>query len=163
MRGALRLERVPVEMAAVVADAVEIAAPLVEERKQKLTVSVPQTGIVVDVDRGRLAQVITNLLNNAAKYTPTGGHITVSASTDGDRVALEVADDGPGIAPELLPRVFEAFAQGRQGLDRKLGGLGLGLAIARQLITLHGGTIEARSPVLEKGTVMVVKLPRAAA
>jgi signal transduction histidine kinase/ActR/RegA family two-component response regulator/transcriptional regulator with GAF, ATPase, and Fis domain len=158
-RGSLRLERLPVEISAIVADAIELAGPLVEERHQKLTVSVPKVGLAVDADRGRLTQVVTNLLNNAAKYTPTGGQITLSARADGDHVSLEVADNGRGIAPDLLPRVFEAFTQGRQGLDRKTGGLGLGLAIARQLIVGHEGTIEARSAGPGRGTVIVVRLP----
>jgi CheY-like chemotaxis protein len=158
-RGSLRLERIPVELATVVSDAIEAAGPLVEERKQTLTVSVPRGGLVVDADHGRLAQVVTNLLNNAAKYTPPAGHLTVTARADGGEVVLEVADDGAGIEPDLLPRVFDAFTQGRQGLDRKQGGLGLGLAIARQLIVGHGGTIEARSAGPGRGTVMVVRLP----
>jgi CheY-like chemotaxis protein len=152
-----------VELSAVVADAIEVAGPLVEERRQQLTVSVPRTELVVDADRGRLTQVVANLLNNAAKYTPPGGHITVSARVDGAHVGLEVADDGAGIAPDLLPRVFDAFTQGRQGLDRRQGGLGLGLAIARQLIVAHGGTIEARSAGPGRGTIMLVRLPFAGA
>jgi signal transduction histidine kinase/CheY-like chemotaxis protein/GAF domain-containing protein len=160
-RGVLRLERTRVELSAIVGDAIEVSAPLVEERHQKLTVSVPAAGLVIDADRGRLAQVVTNLLTNAAKYTPRGGNIMVSARIDGDRVGLEVADDGAGIAPDLLPRVFDAFTQGRQGLDRKQGGLGLGLAIARQLIVAHGGTIDAQSAGPGRGTVIVVRLPRA--
>jgi signal transduction histidine kinase/GAF domain-containing protein/ActR/RegA family two-component response regulator len=159
VRGALRLERAPVELAAIVAEAIEVAGPLLEERSQKFTVSVPRTGLIIDADLGRLTQVVTNLLGNAAKYTPPAGHITVSARVDGDQVALEVVDDGAGIAPDLLPRVFDPFTQGRQGLDRKQGGLGLGLAIARQLIVAHGGTIEARSAGPGRGTAMVVRLP----
>jgi signal transduction histidine kinase/ActR/RegA family two-component response regulator len=159
-RGALRLERKPIELAAIVGDAVEVAGPLIEERHQSLSVSVPQTGLVIDADRGRLAQVITNLLNNAAKYTPPAGRIEVSARVDGDEIALDVADNGAGIPEELLPRVFDAFTQGRQGLDRKQGGLGLGLAIARQLIAGHEGTIEAKSAKPGGGTVMIVRLPR---
>jgi signal transduction histidine kinase len=161
-RGSLRLERAPVELSAIVADAIEAAGPLIEERKQVLTVSVPRAGLVVDADSDRLAQVVINLLNNAAKYTPPSGHVTVSARADGAGIALEVADDGAGIAPDLLPRVFEPFTQGRQGLDRKQGGLGLGLAIARQLIVGHGGTIEAKSAGPGRGTIMVVRLPPAA-
>jgi signal transduction histidine kinase/ActR/RegA family two-component response regulator len=161
VRGDLRLERVPVEMASVVADAIEVAGPLVEERRHKLTVTVPRTGLLIVADAERIAQVVTNLLTNAAKYTPSGGHITVLARADADQIVLEVSDDGAGIPPELLPVVFEAFTQGRQGLDRKQGGLGLGLAIARQLIVAHGGTIEARSAGPGQGTTMVVRLPRA--
>jgi signal transduction histidine kinase/CheY-like chemotaxis protein len=160
-RGGLRLERVPVELSAIVADAIEAAGPLVEEKKQRVTVDVPRVGIVVDADRGRLTQVVTSLLNNAAKYTPPGGQVTVSARANGDDMVLEVVDDGAGIALDLLPHVFDAFTQGRQGLDRKQGGLGLGLAIAQQLIVGHGGTIEARSAGPGRGTSMVVRLPRA--
>jgi signal transduction histidine kinase/ActR/RegA family two-component response regulator len=160
-RGGLRLELAPVELWDIVADAIEAAGPLVEERNQKLTVSVPRTALVIDADRDRLAQVVTNLLNNAAKYSPPGGEITVSARVDGDHVGLEVADDGAGIPPDVLPRVFDAFTQGRQGIDRKQGGLGLGLAIARQLIVAHGGTIEARSAQAGRGTIMLVRVPRA--
>ena len=105
----------------------------------------PRSGLVVDADGDRLAQVITNLLTNAAKYTPPGGHIRVSAREDGGQVTLEVADSGAGIAPELLPRLFDVFTQGRQGLDRKQGGLGLGLAIARQLISLTAASIHVRT------------------
>jgi CheY-like chemotaxis protein/anti-sigma regulatory factor (Ser/Thr protein kinase) len=147
----------------VIADAIEVAGPLVEERNQKLAVSVPSTGLVVDADRGRLAQVVTNLLTNAAKYTPVGGHVTVSARCDGKQITLEVADDGAGIAPDLLRRIFDPFTQGQQGLDRKQGGLGLGLAIARQLVLGHDGTIEARSEGPGRGTTMIVRLPCASA
>jgi PAS domain S-box-containing protein len=159
-RGALRLECAPMEAARVVADAIETAGPLIEERKHRLKVGVPRTGLVVNADAVRLAQVVGNLLSNAAKYTPPGGHIRVSAAAEGEHVVIEVADDGVGIPQELLPRVFDAFTQGRQGLDRKQGGLGLGLAIARQLIVGHGGTIEARSMGSGRGTTMVVRLPR---
>jgi signal transduction histidine kinase/GAF domain-containing protein/CheY-like chemotaxis protein len=162
-RSGLRLERVPVELSSVITDAIEVAGPLVEERNQKLAVSVPAAGLVVDADRGRLAQVVTNLLTNAAKYTPVGGHVTVSARSDGEQIALEVADDGAGIAPDLLRRIFDPFTQGRQGLDRKEGGLGLGLAIARRLVLGHEGTIEARSEGPGRGTTMIVRLPRARA
>ena len=159
-RGALRLECTPTEVAPVVADAVETAGPLIEERRHRLEVIVPRTGLLVNADAVRLAQVVGNLLSNAAKYTPPGGHIRMSAIADGENVVIEVADDGAGIPQELLPRVFDAFTQGRQGLDRKQGGLGLGLAIARQLIVGHGGTIEARSAGSGRGTTMVVRLPR---
>jgi PAS domain S-box-containing protein len=163
VRDGLRLERAPVELSVVVADAIEVASPLVEGRHQRLAVSVPAAGLVVEGDRGRLAQVVTNLLTNAAKYTPQGGHLTVSARADGEQVTLEVTDDGAGIAPDLLRRIFDPFTQGRQGLDRKQGGLGLGLAIARQLVHGHDGTIEARSEGPGRGTTMIMRLPRAEA
>jgi signal transduction histidine kinase len=160
-RGNLKLERAPIELWTAIADAIEVASPLFKERSQGLGVSVLSTGLVVEADRERLAQVVTNLLTNAAKYTPAGGHITISARADGDHVTFEVADDGTGIAPELLSRIFDPFTQGHQGLDRKQGGLGLGLAIARQLIVSHEGTIEARSDGPGRGTTMIVRLPRA--
>ena len=163
VREGLRLERAPVELSVAVADAIEVAGPLVEGRHQRLAVSVPAAGLVVEADRGRLAQVVTNLLTNAAKYTPQGGHVTVSARAEGEQVTLEVADDGAGIAPDLLRRIFNPFTQGRQGLDRKQGGLGLGLAIARRLVDGHDGTIEARSEGPGRGTTMIVRLPRARA
>jgi signal transduction histidine kinase len=163
VRGGLRLERAPIELSVVVGDAIEVAGPLVEGRHQRLSASVPAAGLVVAADRGRLAQVVTNLLTNAAKYTPQGGHVTVSAHADGEQVTLEVADDGAGIAPDLLRRIFDPFIQGQQGLDRKQGGLGLGLAIARQLVDAHDGTIEARSEGPGRGTTMIVRLPRARA
>jgi signal transduction histidine kinase/CheY-like chemotaxis protein len=160
VRGELRLERSAVEVASVVADAIEGARPLIEEHGHQLSVSVPRPGLLLLADAWRIAQVVTHLLTNAAKYTPSGGHISVVARADGDRVVLEVADDGAGIERELLPVVFDAFTQGRQGLDRKQGGLGLGLAIARQLVVAHGGTIEARSAGPGRGTTVVVRLPR---
>ena len=159
VHGGLRLERAPIELAVVAADAVEAAGPLIEERQQTLTVSVPSAGLVVDADRGRLAQVVTNLLKNASTYTPHGGQVVLSAHADGAHVTLEVADNGTGIGPDLLPRIFDPFIQGPQGLDRRQGGLGLGLAIARQLIASHDGTIEARSEGPERGTTIIVKLP----
>jgi len=158
-RGGLRLERAPIELSVAIADAIEVAGQLFEERNQTLAVSVPTAGLVVDADRGRLAQVVTNLLTNAAKYTPAGGHVTVSARCEAEQVTLEVADDGAGIAPDLLRRIFYPFTQGRQGLERKQGGLGLGLAIARQLVVGHDGTIEARSEGPGRGTTMIVTLP----
>jgi signal transduction histidine kinase/CheY-like chemotaxis protein len=159
VRGEVRLERAPIELASIVADAIEAAGPLVEERRHRLTVSVPRRGLLVDADADRIAQVVTNLVTNAAKYTPSGGRITVLARPDGEQVVLEVSDDGVGIAPELMPVVFDPFTQGRQGLDRKEGGLGLGLAIARQLIVAHGGSIEAHSEGRGRGTTMAVRLP----
>jgi signal transduction histidine kinase/ActR/RegA family two-component response regulator len=158
LRGGLRLEHAHVEMWSVVADAVEMARPGIEERKHKLSVSVPVTGLVVDADRMRLAQVIGNLVNNAAKYTPAGSQVTVRTRAEENDVVLEVSDDGVGIDAELLPRVFDAFVQGPQGPERKSGGLGLGLAISKHLVEAHGGTIHARSD--RRGTTISIRLPR---
>jgi PAS domain S-box-containing protein len=148
-RGQVALERARVDLAEVTARAIELASPLLEERRHRLTLALPP-GLLVDGDADRLAQVVSNLLSNAAKYTPEGGEITIRGAREGERVALEVADSGVGIAPELLPRVFDLFVQGRQGLDRSQGGLGLGLAIVRRLVELHGGRVEAGSDALPR-------------
>jgi CheY-like chemotaxis protein len=103
--------------------------------------------------------VVANLLTNAAKYTPVGGHIVLEARRDGPDLVLEVRDDGTGIAPEMLPRIFDLFVQGRQSMDRGEGGLGIGLALVRNLIQLHGGTVSAQSAGPGKGSVFSVRLP----
>ena len=163
-RGRVTLACAPIEAAAVVAKAVEIARPLVEERRHALEIDVAR-GLVIEGDEVRLAQVIANLLTNAAKYTPPEGHIRVRArrADDGRGEAIEivVSDDGIGIAPELLPRVFDLFVQGRRGLDRSEGGLGIGLTIVRRLVEMHGGQIRVSSPGVGRGTEVVVWLPAA--
>jgi signal transduction histidine kinase len=156
----LRLERL--DVADVVAKAIEMASPLLEEREHDLDVQVPR-GIVVNGDPARLAQVVANLLTNAAKYTETGGSVAIEAHATGDVVVLAVRDSGIGIAPEMLPRVFDMFAQESQALDRRQGGLGLGLTIVRNLTALHGGTVEARSAGRNRGSVFTVTLPLALA
>jgi CheY-like chemotaxis protein len=114
---------------------------------------------MVDGDNTRLAQVFANLLTNAAKYTPSGGTITVTGKRAGDTVRVAVKDTGIGIRSEMLPVVFDLFVQGRQGLDRSEGGLGLGLSIVKSLVELHNGTVEARSNGLGKGSEFVISLP----
>src|SRR5471030_1000823 len=108
-----------------------------------------------------MAQVIANLLTNAAKYTPNGGRVWVSAHASGDEAVLVVRDSGIGIDKEMLSRIFEPFTQERQALDRSQGGLGLGLAIVRSLVSLHGGSVSAESDGREKGTQFTVRLPLA--
>ncbi len=157
-RGKVELARAPVELAEVVSRGLEMAAPLVEERKHQVVLDVP-AGLVVDVDPARIAQVVANLLNNAAKYTPAGGTISVHAAREGGAVVLRVRDTGMGIAPEMLAQVFEAFVQEPQAIDRARGGLGLGLTIARSLVQAHGGTISAKSDGPGKGSELVVVLP----
>lgn len=159
-RGKIDLRRAPVETADVVARAIEMASPLLEQQSHALTVEVPRTGLVVDGDSGRLAQVVANLLTNAAKYTEAGGAITVRAYADGDDVVLSVRDTGLGIDAEMLPRVFDLFVQERQTLDRARGGLGLGLAIVRSIVTMHGGTVSAISAGKGEGSEFTVRLPR---
>jgi PAS domain S-box-containing protein len=158
-RGKVALSREPVELASVVAKAIEMAEPLVEANRHDLTVEVPRSGLEVDVDPARMAQVVSNLLTNAAKYTPSQGRIVVRARREGDDVVLEVQDNGIGIASELLPRVFDLFAQGRQGVERAQGGLGLGLAIVRSLVELHGGSVSAASAGRDRGSTFTIRLP----
>jgi CheY-like chemotaxis protein len=124
---------------------------------------VPAEGLLVAVDETRMAQVLANLLTNAAKYTDAGGHVTVSARREDGQVVIRVRDDGIGISAELLPRVFDPFVQGERGADRAGGGLGLGLSLVRSLVGLHGGEVGAYSEGLGKGSEFVVWLPVAAA
>jgi len=162
-RGKIDLVRAPIEIATVIAEAVEMAEPLLEQRRHELVQRVPASGLRVDGDRERLAQVIANLLTNAARYTPAGGHIEIAASAVPDGVEIIVRDDGAGIAPELLPRIFELFVQGARGPARGEGGLGLGLAIVQSLVQLHGGSVSAHSDGKGRGSEFRVRLPRSAA
>ncbi len=158
-RGKIQLQRAPVELAHVVAKAIETASPLLEQQRHTLNVTVPKRGLTVNADLGRLAQVIANLLTNAAKYTEPGGKIAVTARRDRDEVVLSVVDNGIGIAAHMLPRIFDSFVQDRQALDRARGGLGLGLAIVRSLVSLHDGTVTADSDGPGRGASFTVRLP----
>ncbi len=155
----LRLERLP--LADHLVAAVETVRPLIEARGHRLTVDVADAPVAVDADPVRLAQILANLLTNAAKYTDPGGAIHVRARVEGDKAVVSVLDNGIGIAPALLPRMFEMFSQATAALERSEGGLGIGLALARGLVLLHDGTIEARSAGLGKGSEFVVTLPLA--
>lgn len=161
-RGKVELRRERLELAPVVARAIEMASPLLEQRRHTVDVRVPRAGLQVEGDALRLAQVISNLLTNAAKYTEAGGLVTIQAVRAGDEVSLAVRDSGIGIAPDVLPRIFELFVQSRQALDRSQGGLGLGLTIVRSLVAMHGGTVTVHSEGLGRGTEMTVRLPAAA-
>jgi signal transduction histidine kinase len=157
--GKVELHRSVVDVADVVSTAVETAGPLLEERGHHLSLAVPHGRWLVNGDAARLAQVVSNLLTNAAKYTEQGGHVAVRARGDGDAVELSVEDDGVGMDPALLARVFEVFVQGERQLHRSSGGLGIGLSIARRLVTLHGGTLSATSDGNGKGSCFVIRLP----
>jgi CheY-like chemotaxis protein/anti-sigma regulatory factor (Ser/Thr protein kinase) len=161
-RGKIDLVRAPVEIATVVAEAVEMAEPLLEQRRHQFVQRVSASGLRVDGDRERLAQVVANLLTNAARYTPAGGHIEITASAVPDGVEIIVRDDGAGIAPELLPCIFDLFVQGTRDPARREGGLGLGLAIVRSLVQLHGGSVSAHSAGKGRGSEFRVCLPRSA-
>jgi PAS domain S-box-containing protein len=155
-RGRLELRREPVELARVVDQALETVRP---HLAQQLTVSLPPQPVHLDADPVRLSQVLANLLNNAAKYTPRTGHIALSAALEGSTVAIRVRDDGIGIAAEQLPNLFRMFSQAISALEHSRGGLGIGLALARSLVQLHGGTIEARSGGPGRGSEFTVRLP----
>jgi signal transduction histidine kinase len=161
-RGLITLERVPLDVADVVAAAVEQVKPLIETHGHTLTVMPPIDAVRVTGDHARLVQVLSNLLTNAAKYTPNGGHIVVRFGGNPKEAVLEVTDDGMGIAPELMPEIFELFTQGSRGADRVQGGLGLGLALVKNLIELHGGTVRADSAGEGRGATFTVRLPRIA-
>jgi PAS domain S-box-containing protein len=162
-RGKIKLAKRPLELAVIVAQAVEATAPLFEQRRHRLELAVPPEGLLVDADEVRLVQVVSNLLTNAARYTPPGGRVEVTGAREGGEVLLRVRDDGAGIDAELLPQVFEIFVQGGRGLDRAQGGLGLGLSLVRTLTALHGGTVEAKSEGPGRGSEFTVRLPVAAA
>jgi signal transduction histidine kinase/CheY-like chemotaxis protein len=157
-RGRVKLQRAPVELGAVVAQALETARPLLEERAHTLVASVPGRGLVVHADTHRLAQVIVNLLANAAKFTPPGGLIEITAKRQDGTVSLRVRDTGAGIEAALLPQIFDLFAQGAQASDRAQGGLGLGLAIAKNLVELHGGALRAESDGPGRGSSFTLEL-----
>jgi signal transduction histidine kinase/ActR/RegA family two-component response regulator len=158
-RGQMSLHREPLELSSVVAHAVEAAAPLIGQRGHVLEVEVPPSGLPVLADADRLTQVVANLLTNAAKYTPPGGHIQLRARERDGGIALAVEDDGQGLPPDLVPRLFEPFVQGPRTLDRSVGGLGLGLALVRSLVEAHGGRVEARSEGPGRGSTFTVWLP----
>ncbi len=156
----LRVERVL--LSRIVEDGIQIALPRLQERGHRLSVSLPPEAVELDADPTRLSQALGNLLSNAAKFTPTGGQVWVTACREGDQVAIRVRDTGVGIEPALLPHIFDLFTQGSQGADRAQGGLGLGLTLAREYVEMHGGTIEVSSDGPGKGSEFVVRLPAVA-
>jgi signal transduction histidine kinase len=158
-QGKIQLRKERVDLAAAVQSAVEAIRLLIETSGQELTLSLPTEPIWVDADPTRLAQVLSNLLHNAAKYTGKGGKIWLSAEQEADWVKISVRDTGIGIAPEHLSDLFKMFSQVAPALERSQGGLGIGLALAQGLVGLHGGTIEAHSAGIGKGSEFVVRLP----
>jgi signal transduction histidine kinase/DNA-binding response OmpR family regulator len=158
-RGKIELKREHVELAPIVAKAIEMTSPLIEQKHHALDVRVPATGVAVYGDPTRLQQVVLNLLTNAAKYTEPRGRISVAVSRHGDVVELRIRDSGIGIDASMLPHVFDLFVQDRQALDRAQGGLGLGLAIVRNLVELHGGTVTVASDGRGHGSEFLVSLP----
>jgi signal transduction histidine kinase/CheY-like chemotaxis protein len=158
-RGKIQLRREPVDLAAAVTRGVETARPLIDAHGHVLTVTLPPEPIRLEADPTRLAQVIGNLLTNAAKYTEQGGHIGLTVERRPGEAAVRVRDDGVGIPAALLPQVFDLFAQGDRSPARSEGGLGIGLTLVKNLVEMHGGRVEARSEGPGQGSEFVVRLP----
>jgi signal transduction histidine kinase len=158
-RGQINLRKETLELPEVVAQAVETSRPLLEARRHHFDIRMPDEPIFVEADPTRLAQVVLNLLNNAAKYTEDGGYISLSVERSGAEVVLRVRDNGIGIPPETLPKIFGLFVQGERTLDRAQGGLGIGLTVVRRLVELHGGSVQAFSEGLGRGSEFVIRLP----
>ena len=156
--GRIQLHQERIAVAVVVENAVATVRSLIDQRKHELTVSLPAHAIWLHADAARLEQVVVNLLTNAAKYTEDGGHVSLTVQQEGAEAVLRVRDTGVGIAPEILPRIFDLFTQAERSLDRSQGGLGIGLALVQRLVELHGGTVTASS-VLGQGSEFVVRLP----
>jgi PAS domain S-box-containing protein len=160
-RGKIELRQEQVELATVVSSAVEASRPLIEKWGHELTVAIPAEPVRLEADVTRLSQVLSNLLNNAAKYTDQGGHIWLTAERQSDQVLIRVRDTGIGIPTEMLSRIFEMFKQVDRSLERSEGGLGIGLTLVQRLVEMHGGTVEAHSPGLGEGSEFVLRLPLA--
>jgi PAS domain S-box-containing protein len=158
-RDLIRLQRRPVELAEVVGQAVETVRPLLDGRQHRLTVALPPEKLWLEADPTRLVQVFTNLLHNAAKYTEPGGRVTVTAERAGPEALVRVRDTGVGIAPGLLPHIFDPFTQADHSLARSGGGLGVGLTLVRRLVQMHGGAVEAFSAGPGQGSEFTVRLP----
>src|SRR5262249_54965584 len=148
-----------IDLGTAVIHAIESVRPLLEAQRHELTVCLPTEPVHLEADPTRLEQVLCNLLNNAAKYTEQQGHIHLTVSRQENEVVVRVRDTGIGIAPELLPRIFDLFAQAEPSLARSQGGLGVGLTLVRRLVEMMGGTVTARSDGPGKGSEFTVRLP----
>jgi PAS domain S-box-containing protein len=158
-RGKIQLKNERLDAAPIVRHAVNTVRPLIDNRRHEITLDVSAEEMPLDGDATRLEQVLVNLLTNAAKYTPDGGRIFVSAAPANGQVVLRVRDNGVGISEDMLPNIFELFSQVDKSLDRAHGGLGIGLSVVRALVEMHGGTISATSPGMGQGSEFVVRLP----
>jgi signal transduction histidine kinase len=158
-RGKIELRQADLDLGVIAHRTADDYRALLSDRGLDLAVDVPAGPVMVRGDETRLAQVLGNLLSNAAKFTPAGGRVSLSLHAEGERAVVHVRDTGPGIAPEVLPTIFEPFTQGRQTLARSEGGLGLGLSLVKGLVALHGGDVTAVSGGAEGGTDFVVRLP----
>ena len=162
-QGRVTLRKAPLKLTTIIDQALETSRPVLEARKHALMLALPPKPVWLEGDLTRLVQVVSDLLDNAAKYTHEGGRISLTAGAEHEQAVISVSDNGIGIAPEVLPRVFDLFMQSERPLDRATGGVGLGLSLVKRLAELHGGTVEARSPGLGQGSTFTVRLPRLAA
>src|SRR5262249_32933233 len=158
-RGTIRLQKETIDLAAVIGRAVESVRPLIDPKQLQLSVSLSQEPAHLRADPTRLEQVLTNLLRNATKFTETGGRIWLTAERDNDEVHVCVRDSGIGIAPEILPSIFDTFTTAGRTPDGSQGGLGIGLSLVRRLVELHGGSVRAHSDGAGKGSEFVIRLP----
>jgi PAS domain S-box-containing protein len=161
-RNKLELRKEKVELASIITAAVEASQPMIEDNRQKLTVNVPSEPIMLDADTVRLSQVFSNVLNNASKYSKVpegGGTISLTAERRDASAVVTIRDSGIGIAPSMLPQIFDMFTQASRSVGKSEGGLGIGLALAKRLVEMHGGSIQARSEGLGKGSEFTVRLP----
>jgi CheY-like chemotaxis protein len=158
-RGQISLKKETMPLAAVVERAVDTVRPVVQAKKQEVIATLSETKVLIDGDITRMSQVIGNLLHNAAKFSPERSFIYLTAGVEQGWAVVRVRDEGSGIAPEVLPHIFDLFHQASQGIDREQGGLGIGLTVVRKLVEMHGGTVEARSPGLGQGTEFILRLP----
>ena len=161
-QGRIDLRREPQLLQSALDQALETVAPMARDKQQHITVAPSAETLWVNADRARLVQMFVNVLANAVKYTHTGGKVQVEVRGDDATVAVEVTDDGAGISPEVLPRVFDLFVQADRTLDRAQGGLGIGLSVVRKLVEMHGGEVIARSEGLGRGASFEIRLPRGA-
>jgi signal transduction histidine kinase/DNA-binding response OmpR family regulator len=158
-QGRVELKREPLDLSLVINHAIEVVETLFRERQHEVSIISSYRSLHVDGDMTRLVQSIVNILTNAAKFTDPGGKITLRTLAEGAFAVVEISDNGAGISPELLPRVFDLFVQGDRTLDRSLGGLGIGLSVTRQLVEMHGGNVAALSPGLGRGATFKIWLP----
>ena len=158
-RGTLELKKNPTELTLAVGTAIETARPILDAKNHTLSLDLPTTAVRLEADPVRLAQAFSNLLINAAKYTDPGGHIQLRAAQDGHEVVVTIRDNGIGISADMMPRLFTLFSQAQTALGRAEGGLGIGLSLVRGVVTLHGGSIEARSDGPGTGSEFIVRLP----
>ena len=158
-RGKVHLRKVPVDLTTILRQAVETSRSLIEKNGHELLTSFPAEPVWLDGDPTRLAQIVANLLNNAAKYTDRGGRIALVADREGDEAVVRVRDNGIGLSAEMLPRVFDLFAQADRSLDRSQGGLGIGLTLVRSLVQLHDGNVSVESRGPGQGSEFIVRLP----